>query len=303
VAHWDGIMKSNPIQILVLTGIAGVACVPDFGTAHVELAILGVASSTVAACQFGPGTPPVLSDALVFDLAASEKLRLPLVVRNDWGSTIAVKEMDLSWDCNANGFSPGEGPLFVPSHDLDVPFCRDTHQPNRPFIGWDVVATTGAPIEPGATGVVWVEIVPSALGEAMSESMDLAVLANVCEDGNFHGVDLSSPECQALASRLDEVLPGASINNTRVSRYARYAFADGDFALEGDPNPPMFGTGLRLQLRGLVRGESGNDDIFSNEIIQAVDICRNCGVVQSTTPATRAPRDGFACYYEPATAR
>lgn len=296
-------MKSNPIQILVLTGIAGVACVPDFGTAHVELAILGVASSTVAACQFGPGTPPVLSDALVFDLAASEKLRLPLVVRNDWGSTIAVKEMDLSWDCNATGFMLGVSPLYVPSFSVDVPFCRDTHNPDAPFVGWDVVATTGAPIEPGATGIVWVEIVPSALGEAMSEALELAVLANVCEDGNLNGVDLSTPECQALATRLGEVVPGAPVGQTLVSRYARYAFADGDFALQGDPNPPALGTGVRLQLRGLVRGESGSDDIFSNEIIQAVDICRNCGVLQSTTPATRAPRDGFACYYEPATAR
>ncbi len=296
-------MNMNPLRIFVLSALAGVGCVPDFGTAHVELAILGVASSTAAACQFGQGTPPVLSDAVVFDLAASEKLRLPLVVRNDWGSTISVKEMDVAWDCNAVGFMQGAGTLYVPSFSLDVPFCRDTHHPNDPFVGWDVVATTGAPIEPGATGVVWVEVVPSTLGEALGESLDLAVLANICEDGNLNNVDLSTPACQAFAARLDEVLPGAPVGQTLVSRYARYAFADGAFALEGDPNPPMFGTGVRLQLRGLVRGESGSDDIFSNEIIQAIDICRNCGALQSTTPATRAPRAGFECYYEPATAR
>lgn len=294
-------MNATQLRIVLLFGSASVACIPTFGTGNVGLAVLGVASSSVAECQFGAATPPLLSDRIVFDLAASERLRLPLVVRNDWHSTVAVKDMDFSWDCSSVGFMNGATSLYVARHDLDKSFCRETHDPNGQYVGFDVVAATGAPIEPGATGVVWVEIVPSELGRDFLDSLDLAVLADTCLDGNHSVHAFDTPECQAFAARLDEV--AGRVHPTYVSTFARFASADGNHRLDEEPAPPTLGSGLDLQVRGLIRGLSGDDEVLSNEIIQGVELCRNCGGLIPGSPPTRAARTGFECYYEPASPR
>lgn len=290
-------MNATQLRIVLFFGAAGAACVPPFGTGNVGLAVLGVASSSVAPCQFGSGTPPLLSDRVVLDLAATDQLRLPLVVRNDWHSTIAAKDMDLGWDCNAVGFMNGAAPLYVPGHSLDAPFCRDTNHPNDPYTGLDVVGATGAPIEPGATGVVWVEVVPSELGQNMLESLELAVLAHACLDGEPYVNVLDTPACQAFAARHVEIV--GTVHPSHASKYGHFAHADGNHGLDQDPAPPALGSGLDLQVRGYLRGQAGNDDVLSNEIIQAVEICRNCGALQSGTPVTRGARTGYACYYAP----
>ncbi len=306
VTHWTGIMNATPLRILLLSSIAGVGCVPDFGTQNVGLTVLGVASvgvgsSTAATCAIDPGTPPLLSDGIVFDLATSDRLRLPLVVRNDWSETVAVTALDFRWVCNSNGFMNGVPALRIPSLGQQGPFCQETHDPDGFYLGFDVVAATGAPIEPGATGVIWVEVIPSVLGQGMIESFDLAVLAAACLDGEQYFTDPNTPECQAYAARLDEVLPGAMINQRDAPIFASYAFADGNYGLADHPSPPALGTGLRLQLRGLLAAVAGNDDVYSNEVIQLVEICRNCGALQSGPPLTREPRAGFECYYDPTT--
>jgi hypothetical protein len=273
------------------------ACVPDFGSGNRGLTILGVASSTIAACQFDDGLPPVIGDAIVLDLASSESLRLPLVVRNDWDDPVALKNMDFRFECDVIGFSGPVGPIFVPTFSINQPFCLDTRDESTDFVGFDVIALSGVPLSPGETGVIWAEIIPSHLGRGLEAMADLALLAVPCRDADH--VD----DCRPFEEAYAEVGGLTNIGDA-AQRYAAYAPMDGSYRLEEQVDPPTLSSGVRMQVRGLLRGEDNrHDGIFSNELIHIVEICRNCGEVVPGTPPTRAPRTGFECYYDPSVPR
>ena len=285
-------VMNEMLQRTFLLSLLANACVPDFGTGNQDLTIVGVASSTVAACQFGTGTPPVVGDAIVLDLASSDSLRFPIVVRNDSNDPIAFKNMDLRFECDSAGFSGSVGPLYVPSFDVHQPFCLDSRQETANFVGFDVVALSGPPLSPGETGVVWAQIISDALGRGIEQTIDLGVGADVCvEEERFDGC----PEFDEIYLEL-----ASSSTGDDLLRYAPFAFMDGSHELGEQTTPPPLSAGLRLQVRAVLRGENNrHDSIFSNELIHVIELCRNCGEILPGTPPTRAPRTGFECYYDP----
>lgn len=268
------------------------ACVPDFGTGNQDLTILGVASSTLAACQFDTGMPPVIGDAIVLDLASSDSLRLPIVVRNDSNDPIAFKNIDLRFECDVAGFSAGVGPLYVPSFSSAQPFCLDSRLETSNFVGFDVLELSGAPLSSGDTGVVWAQIIPDMLGRGIEQTIDLGLRADACVEEDR--LD-DCPEFDELY--LD--LAGSS-SAEDLLRYAPFAFMDGSHELAEQTTPRPLSSGLRLQVRAILRAENNrHDGVFSNELIHVIELCRNCGEVVPGTPPTRAARTGFECYYDP----
>lgn len=276
-------------KTLLLLSLFAAGCVPDFGSSNLGLATIGVASSSVAACRFDGGDlPGPLSDAIVLDLAISHTLRFPVLVRNEWDVPVAVKSMDLRWECNATGFTNTPS-LIVPAYSLQDPFCLDTLSGGGNFVGFDIIDATSAPVLPGETRVAWAEVVPRALGDGILQTIDLAIAASRCRDAD---------DCAGYQAILTDLGVSPPIDPTLRDQFASFASMDGTFGLEEMSSPPVLGSGYQMQLHGVVRAETDDGDpVYSNEVIHTVEFCRNCGALIGPPPG-RAPRGGFECYYD-----
>ena len=280
-------------QTALATTLLLFGCVPDFDTGNQGISLLGVVNLPETDCDFEGEAPPVISDSLVLDLAVSETLRIPVAMRNDWHDTLSLKQMDLRWECDSLGFGAGLSPLFVPSFDAASPFCLDSRSTTGDFVGFDVIALTGAPILQGENGVGWAEIIPAQLGQALIQTIDLGVLADVCVQ------EQRTSNCPEFVDLYQQAGGGSNVDDLIVRQYASYAFMDGRHRLSDQSMPPQLSSGYKMQLRALSRAEdSEHDSVFSNEMIQLVEICRNCGNLIQSDPPSRAPRDGFDCYYD-----
>ncbi len=52
-----------------------------------------------------------------------------------------------------------------------------------------------------------------------------------------------------------------------------------------------------MNIRGVLSVKRGEDFAITNEVLQSVEFCRNCGEVSTSTPTVRLPREGFECYH------
>lgn len=250
----------------------------------------GDGTCTFAADAALAQSPPVL------DVASGFTFRLPLRVTNEGTKGLTADRLDFRWECSEGAFSADVGALVVPAYSTSVPFCLSSlAEAGAPFVGFDLVPASSPRIAPGETQVAVVDVVPTRLGEGLDELFSLARLADRCLVSNPQG-DPSTPECQTFS----QALPGGAGTGEDALRLAPFARFDGRFldevlaAREGSV-PPTQGGAYALTIQALLFGiDDDGNEVRSNELELAVDVCRNCGVVQD---GLRQPRAGYECYH------
>ncbi|MCA9554535.1 MAG: hypothetical protein KC933_31155 [Myxococcales bacterium] len=246
-------------------------------------------------CTFSADGPFVQSPP-VMDVASGFTLRLPVRITNEGTKGITADRLDFRWECNEDAFAADVGALVVPAYSLSVPFCLSAlAETGAPYVGYDLVQATSPRVAPGTSGVAMVEVVPPRLGEGLDELFSLARLADRCLISNPLG-DPSTPECAAFAAAV----PGGEGTGGDAITLAPFARFDGRYldevlsAREGSV-PPTQGAAYPLTIQAILYGM--NDDgeqVESNQLELAVDVCRNCGMLQDDL---RQPRAGFECYH------
>lgn len=246
---------------------------------------------------------------LLMDTAAAGQFSLPFTVRNDASSErdgARPLRMDVTWDCEANGFSGSTGPLVVPAFEPKVPFCNDRRADVSTFVGFDVVPVSGGRIAgEGGLGVAMAQVVPSRLAQGLDETFRVAALAEACcHDSQDSGCDgqAATPACLRLGeifAGLDptgELLrvsasPGPSEDLLRFAAFSPFNGGTHCARFPADCDASFLqGPSYRMRLRGVM--ELMADDgslIHASEATADIDFCRNCGFWDGNQrwPATR----------------
>ena len=253
-----------------------------------------VLPSDDGACTFAADGPLAQSPP-VMDVASGFTFRLPVVITNEGNLGLTADRLDLRWECSEGAFSADVGPLVVPAYSTSTPFCLSSlDDQSTAFVGFDLVRATSPRVGPGERGVALVEVVPSRLGEGLDELFTLARLADRCLLSNPLG-DPSTPECQAL----EAAIPGvpASDDAARLAPFARYdgRYLDEVLSAREGSVPPTQGAAYPLTIRAILYAlDDDGDQVESNQLELALDVCRNCGARQDDL---RQPRAGFECYH------
>lgn len=185
---------------------------------------------------------------------------------------------DFRWECDSTGFTAGQGPIRLPAFGADRPFCLDRRdETTGNFSGFDVVAATGAAIEPGERGVIEVRIAPPQMLTSMQDAFDIAVRADNCcrQAGSCQEASEAQPsdnsECQALQDVFDRVGGNLSANSLPDLRRWR-PFVAHTSAAQGGPVP------YNMRLRGRFEGLTPYGDLItSTDFVQDIGFCEGCG--------------------------
>ncbi|MBI4817624.1 MAG: hypothetical protein HY791_15285 [Deltaproteobacteria bacterium] len=268
---------------------------------------------------------------IVLDLGYSKTFRLPLIVENGLkegdfsvggGSNerrsverfphdVRPVRFEIRWECDSQGFSSDLEALIVPAFHPTLPFCLDRRADvNQEFVGFDVVEARGRSIEPQAPGLAIAGVVPYQLGVAFDDALRVAVLADRCcrvPGSNCDGQNTSDPACAELEDIFATIAPGElSVASTQANtpsrdliRFRPFAIFDGNYIQSIDPRyeesaqSPFY----MLRLRGVL--ESVNpvgESLLSDEIVQAVGLCKNCGNLGGLAKRVPFVTDHTACY-------
>lgn len=194
---------------------------------------------------------------------------------------------DFRWECDSNGFTAGQGPLFLPQFSVNQAFCLDNRNDTNEFVGFDQVSASGATAMPGGQGLIEFRPIPPQLGLAFDEVFQLATLSNACCEllggcQNAANADLNSNNaCRNLQQIFDAVGDG-SLRATDVDALRRWQ----PFSIyDGTAAPTVTFAAYPMRLRG--RFElitAGGSMVTSNELVHEVSVCRACGRI--TTPCT-----------------
>ena len=221
----------------------------------------------------------------VMSTATTRIVRQDPLLTQQFPTTVTPLRFDFRWECDASGFTAGQGPLILPAFSVDNPFCLDTRdESNADFAGFDVVSASGPPVGPGET-VIWLHTpITAQLGEALNVAFRLAELsqaccdlANGCENArNF----ATTGACQDLQNLLDSVAPNQfSVQQPETLNiwrpYFLYTAAGAATLQRGSiPNFP-------LRLRGVYEGiTAAGDLITSTEFIRDIGVCKGAPVGQ-----------------------
>lgn len=188
---------------------------------------------------------------------------------------------DFRWECDSNGFSPEQGPLYLPQFSLSEPFCLDQREDTETFVGRDAVSASGPAIEAGGgIGVVTFQPVPPQLGYAFDEVFQIATQSNACCTdaggcGNVQNASLADgAPCKKLQDFFDAVSGGqlSARSPADVQRWQPYSLYVGG------------GTGSSYPIRMRGRFElvtASGRSINSTQLAYDLRLCRGCAQTTS----------------------
>lgn len=186
---------------------------------------------------------------------------------------------DYRWECDSTGFTAGQEALRLPSFGADRAFCLDKRdETTGNFSGFDIVPATGAAIEPGETGNIFVRIVPPQMMASVRDAFEIAVLADGCcrEAGSCQAASMAQPEdnpkCDALQDVFDRV--GGDLRANSIDHLTLWRpFVVHTTAATGVPVP------YNMRLRGRFEGLTPTGDLVtSTDFVQDVGFCEGCAV-------------------------
>lgn len=266
------------------------ACIALIGCGEGGGPLLDTPQVPAEGCEFSSDSPVQLRP-IVIDVAESTHLRLPLVVHNPTNQPLKVDAADVAWTCHETGFSRG-GPLIVPDLSANRRFCQGSPD-NGDFVGFNVLSVSGAAIPPGERGIVYVELVPDALGIAFDAMFTAAVAAHQCV-ASAGTPDPRDEDC------ADAFAVSHLVSDQEILILAQFAVYDGRFFDEvigprGGTSLPDLGASYPMKVQGtLFHGSAGSGtDVGRFEV--NVELCRSCGL---RTAEGRQPREGWRCYHE-----
>lgn len=203
-------------------------------------------------------------------------------------NNVTPVRLDFRWECDSNGFTAGQGPLFLPQFSVNQPFCLDNRSQTGDFVGFDQVAATGGATEPSGEGLVIFRPIPAQLGLAIDEVFQLAGLANACcmeVGGDCEAVvnanTTGTGSCRNLQDLFNAVGDG-SLQANQPAAVRRWQ----PFSIYNGMTPPIVDLATYpMRLRGRFEFITGSGSMLtSNEILHEVSVCRACG--RSSTPCT-----------------
>lgn len=212
------------------------------------------------------------------------------------------------WQCDVTNNTNSAGPLFLPSFDVQVPFCLSDRSDFGDIIGQDVVGATGTSIAPTQRGLAKTTIVPTELGSAIDQLFELGQQTDRCADAvtgvtpNVSCANAGCMQCEEMKAAfaqlgLNAVVQGNEPTSDMI-RYQPFALFAGDY-ITGKPNSPFRSVinnspFYTMRLSGVLQGRlSTGAEVDTNEISIAVDFCRSCGTLGNGTQ--RAARQMDTC--------
>ncbi|MBI2375447.1 MAG: hypothetical protein HYV07_15735 [Deltaproteobacteria bacterium] len=230
---------------------------------------------------------------------------------NKFPNAVRPLRFEILWECDSQGFSSDLEALIVPAFHPTLPFCLDRRADvNAEFVGFDVVEARGASVEPGEAGLAVVGVVPYQLGVAFDDALRIATLADRCcrvPGSNCDGQNSSDPACGELEDIFATLAPGElSVPSTAANapsrdllRFRPFAIFDGNYIQSVDPRyeesaeSPFY----QLRFRGVLEGVTTiGDSVVSDEIVEGVGLCRNCGSVGAGGKRVVNVNSHTACY-------
>ena len=191
---------------------------------------------------------------------------------------------DFRWECDSNGFTVNQGPLFLPQFSLTQPFCLNNRDDTGDFIGFDAVSASGDAIQPQAISLAAFEPVPPQLGQAFDELFQLASLANACcaEVGGCNNVVNANLAGNGACRSLQDLFNGLSNGRLNANVPADVQRWQPFSIYEGQAAPAAAFATYPLRLRGRFELITGAGEmITSNELIHNINVCRGCGAPTS----------------------
>lgn len=284
-------MNHKVLSLLAVIPFLG--CESSETSLVVQGVVPGELDMTTGGCTWDPETDVYLARVSI-DVAQQLTLLLQLQVENTltpgtveideepndvwvYSESITPLRFDYRWECDTIGFSADLGPMYLPQFSVNQPFCLDNRdETTGNFVGFDVIPATGASIEPGATGLAEVRMVPAQLGIAVNDMFALAELAQGCCDSTdgCAGVESGANNaCNMLSAFFNDV--GILQNQTEAARrYRPFSLFDGN-------TPPTNVAGMptpfySMRVRGVLEGVTGSGDLVtSNEWAQDIAFGRN----------------------------
>ena len=323
-----GVRSTLAVPLVAAAALAGCDAVEN---AVIIRGVIAAEAAMGGNCTFMAGGTSYKLD-LTMDVSQTLSLVLPLDVENnlfkrelDIGNMVEMQAVDVSndiyplryevrWECDSNGFTSDLGPLVVPAFDPERPFCLDRRaDTNEEFVGFDFVSVDGQGIEADDAGVVMADLVPFQLGQAFSETLTIARLADQCCSSMGSACDgQTNPasQCDELASAFElfdpegrqlqvaSDRPGSASED--LVRFSKFAVYDGSYynSVNSAAQASQFGAKYPLRARGVLEMQTSDGfSMTTNELLTTVFLCRNCGTKLTTGGTRRNTANESACYF------